>query len=191
MHERRRIRELVVQILTDDAQSLFKHAPIVTNSPVGPIITKRQGDIGLQIHVFLDSDVRVGEGREKQDPCVYLRESVLELQCIVQASQLWVPMIAADGFAEEVEAVLAKYVANNLNNSVQAFEYAETEVQLSDEDGELVYAAAVLKYDVQFRTTAWEVHPELEGVDIEYELKDGDGETHLDPPHAVDTADIS
>jgi len=99
-------------------------------------------------------------------------------------------MPTADGFAEEIEAVLAKYVANNLNNTVQAFEYAETEIQLSDADGELVYVAIILRYDVQFRTIAWESHPDLAGTDIEYELKDGDGATHPEPPHAVDTANV-
>ncbi len=191
MHERRRIRELIVQILEDDEQNLFRHTVIVKDSPTGQIQTERGGDIGLRINVYLTGDTRVGEEREKQDPCTFLRESTLTVECIVQGSATWDPVTAIDGFTEEVEAVLAKYLANYLNKSVQAFEYAETEIEFSDPEGELIYAVAKLTYDVQFRTTAWEQHPDLAGTDIEYELKDGDGATHLEPPHAVDTANVS
>lgn len=191
MHERRRIRELVHQILENDAQALFKHTPTVEDSPTGPITTERGGDIGLRIRVYLTGDERVGDEREKQDPCVYLRESTLELQCVIQASALWNPVRAMDGFTEEVEAVLAKYLANNLNDSVQSFEYAGTEIEFTDYEGELIFAVASLRYEVQFRTTAWEVHPDLVGTDVAYELKDSDGVTHLDPPHAEDAVDVS
>ncbi len=191
MHERRRIRELVVQILTDDAQDIFTLTPVVEDSPAHPITTKRGGDVGLRVRVYLEGDTRVGDEREKQDPLTYLREATLGVQCVIQASQIWDWAPVLDGFCEEVEAVLSKYLANNLNNSVQVLEYAETEVTYADTDSELTYGMAAIRYDVQFRTTAWVAHPDLDGTDIEYNLQDAEGNTHPDAPHAEDTADVA
>lgn len=190
MHERRRIRELVVAILTADAQSLFSHPVTVSDSPALPITTARGVAGALAIRVYLTGDTRVGDTREKQDPCTYLRNATLEVQCITEATQTWNHAHAVDGFTEEVEAVLAKYLSNNLNNTVQGFEYAETDVEFTGEEGEKIYALATLRYDVQFRTTAWEVHPDLAGADIDYALQEARDTPHLEPPHAVDTADV-
>ena len=185
MHERRRIRELVFNILKADAQSLLSiPAANIFDSPSLPNVQQQDSYEDGRINVYLLGDKRVGDGRESVTPTRYLRESLVVVEIKAEKTDTYSAIVMLDGWCNEVEAVMGKYMANHLNDTVQSFEYLETELDL-DGTSDQVYGAAAVKFEVQFRTEFHESHPNFEGTDTDYDL--GAHDDFEDNPAAQDT----
>ena len=184
MHERRRIRELVFNILKADAQSLLSiPAANIFDSPSLPNVQQQDSYQDGRINVYLLGDKRVGDDREAVSTTRYLRESLLVIEIKAEKTDTYSAIVMLDGWCNEVEAVMGKYMANHLNNTVQAFEYLETEMDL-DGSGDQVYGAAAVKFEVQFRTDFHESHADFAGVDTDYNF--GAQDDFEDNPAAQD-----
>lgn len=180
MHERRRIREEVVSILTADAS-------ITETVEDSPGLARKAEDLP-RVYVYTDGDRVVGE-RESDSPARYSRETNVKIECVVEWTRApgTNPSQQLDIMAERVEAALDTAIAGHLGNSVQSFDYVRSTATF-EKDGALLMGVLTLFYRVEFRTEHAATLDDYVGADVDYH-RDAPGE-RPDGPHAQDVADV-